>query len=128
MKYLDNFSSYKDIISEFMRSSYNYENSEYEISPLPDNFPSASQIIFAAYGTENSYSGSAVVLFKDKNGSLFIVNAGHCSCAGLEGQWNPSETTVKALRQEWNDNDYEYHHSAYTKQTKEIICTIIDSL
>lgn len=26
------------------------------------------------------------------------MNAGHCSCHGLEGQWEPEETTVVALR------------------------------
>ena len=55
-----------------------------------------SEIIFAIYSCEG-YEGSAFVLFK-KDESLFEVNGGHCSCYGLEGQFEPEETTVEALR------------------------------
>ena len=43
------------------------------------------------------YSGSAFVLFL-KDDQLYEVNGGHCSCYGLEGQWEPEETSVKALK------------------------------
>lgn len=42
------------------------------------------------------YSGSAFVLYK-KGDKLFEVNGGHCSCYGLEGQWEPEETFVDAI-------------------------------
>lgn len=48
------------------------------------------------YYTYESYSGSAMVLY-EKDGKLFEVNGGHCSCHGLEGQWSPEETTLEAL-------------------------------
>lgn len=53
-------------------------------------------ILFASYGYAN-YSGNAFVLF-EKEGKLFEVNGGHCSCYGLEGQFDPEETTLEALR------------------------------
>ncbi len=55
-----------------------------------------TNILFASYGCAN-YSGDAFVLF-EKEGKLFEVNGGHCSCYGLEGQFQPEETTLEALR------------------------------
>jgi len=52
-------------------------------------------ILFASYGDEN-YSGSAFVLF-EKDGQLFEVNGGHCSCYGLEGQWEPEKVVLAEL-------------------------------
>jgi len=55
-----------------------------------------SQVLLAWYGG-GLYEGNAFVLF-EKDGRLYEVNAGHCSCSGLEGQWDPEETSVSALR------------------------------
>lgn len=52
-------------------------------------------ILFASYGCAN-YSGDAFVLI-EKDGKLLEVNAGHCSCFGLEGQFAPEETTPEVL-------------------------------
>lgn len=43
------------------------------------------------------YSGSAVVIFR-RDDKLFEVHGSHCSCMGLEEQWEPEETTIEALR------------------------------
>ncbi len=59
------------------------------------------EILFASY-TGAWIEGFAFVLFK-KDGKLFEVNASHCSCHGLEGQWEPEETMVSALRvRDWS--------------------------
>lgn len=55
-----------------------------------------AEILLASYGTP-SYEGYAFVLFR-RGGKLYEVNGSHCSCYGLEGQWEPEETTVEALR------------------------------
>lgn len=55
-----------------------------------------ANILFASYGYE-CYSGDAFVLL-DMCGNLYEVNGGHCSCYGLEGQWEPEETSLEALR------------------------------
>ncbi len=52
-------------------------------------------MLLASYSYED-YSGSAFVLYR-KDGQLFEVNGGHCSCYGLEGQWEPESTTKQAL-------------------------------
>lgn len=60
-------------------------------------------VLFASY-TYESYEGDAFVLFR-KDGKLFEVNGGHCSCYGLEGQWEPEETTIEAIEHRLK-NDY----------------------
>jgi hypothetical protein len=90
MKYLSNFSSRKDI-----EKSYNCK-----IDPK-------AKILLAWYGY-GDYSGSSFVLY-ELDGKLYEVNGSHCSCHGLEGQWQPEETTVAALRMRqfyWSDDDY----------------------
>jgi hypothetical protein len=53
-------------------------------------------ILFASYGQDN-YSGDAWVLF-EKDEELYEVNASHCSCYGLEGQWSPEKVELKELQ------------------------------
>ena len=53
------------------------------------------EVLLASYSYED-YSGLAFVLFR-KGGELFEVNGSHCSCYGLEDQWEPEPTTVAAL-------------------------------
>ena len=58
-------------------------------------------ILFAWYG-HGSYDGSAFVLF-ERGGELYEVNGGHCSCYGLEDQWQPELTSVEALKHRINE-------------------------
>lgn len=52
--------------------------------------------IHLAYYDTGCYNGSAQVLF-EKLGKLYICDAGHCSCYGLEDQWSPTEVTWESL-------------------------------
>lgn len=52
-------------------------------------------ILFASYGEDN-YTGDAWVLF-EQDGKLYEVNGSHCSCHGLEGQWEPEEVMLEEL-------------------------------
>lgn len=52
-------------------------------------------ILFASYGQEN-YNGQAFVLL-EKAGKLYEINADTSSWYGLEGQFEPEETTLEAL-------------------------------
>ncbi len=54
------------------------------------------KILFATYGLAN-YEGEAWVLFSENN-ELFEVNGGHCSCYGLEGQWEKEPVVLKELK------------------------------
>lgn len=60
------------------------------------NSPEPEEVLFAAYEYAN-YEGDCLVLYKD-GGKLWLVNGGHCSCYGLEGQWSPEETTAEVVR------------------------------
>lgn len=53
------------------------------------------KFIYGYYSYED-YSGEAFVLF-EKGGKLYEVNGSHCSCYGLEGQWQPEETLIAAI-------------------------------
>jgi hypothetical protein len=55
-----------------------------------------AKVLFASYEYED-YSGYALVLYS-QNEKLYEVNGSHCSCYGLEGQWEPEETNVSALK------------------------------
>ena len=79
--YLNKFDNKEDIAKEF----------QFDVSELD-----GCRVIFAAYKYED-YSGSALVLYI-KDGKLFEVNGGHCSCNGLEGQWSPEETSLEAVK------------------------------
>jgi len=65
------------------------------------------RILFACYKT-GGWSGQAFVLFK-KGHKYYEVNGSHCSCYGLEGQWEPEEVVMKELieRAERNTTCYE---------------------
>lgn len=64
------------------------------------------EVLYYSY-IEEDYEGEAFGLFKDGNGELFEVNGSHCSCFGLEDQWELEPTTIEALKKrDW----YKYQH------------------
>lgn len=55
------------------------------------------EIVLASY-TYEDYSGDAFVLFYDRDKqSYFEVHGSHCSCYGLEGQWEPEPCSYASL-------------------------------
>lgn len=54
------------------------------------------EVLIAGYWS-GSWEGSVWMLLR-KDGQLYEVHAGHCSCNGLEGQFGPSATTVEYLK------------------------------
>jgi len=78
--FLENFDNEQDVIDSF----------QIDQNELNDAF-----ILLAWYGY-GDYDGSAFVLF-ERDGKLYEVNGGHCSCYGLEDQWSPEETSASAL-------------------------------
>lgn len=89
-KYFGIFGDRQQIIGEFFKS-YSWE----EPMNVPEDFPTDDEIVFAAYLYED-YSGTAIVVFK-RGDQYYVVHGGHCSCYGLEGQWDPEETSYEAL-------------------------------
>lgn len=74
----------------------NYRNDDDPVSISEKPKFNGANILLASY-SQSSYDGCAFVLFL-RDGKLWEVNGSHCSCYGLEGQWEPEETSVEALR------------------------------
>ena len=80
--YMHDFASNADITREFS---------------IPLTTLDGCEVLLAYYHVGSwGCDSSAFVLYK-KDGALFEVNASHCSCYGLENQWEPEGTTVEAL-------------------------------
>lgn len=62
------------------------------------------EILFASYGGA-IWDGDAIILIQ-RNGKLYTVEGSHCSCRGLEGQWEMIETNKIVLRNRKFDQDY----------------------
>lgn len=74
-------------------------------------------ILFAIYDG-GGYDGDVFVVF-EKGGDLFEVG-GHCSCYGLEGQWEPEKADPEILKERIEaSNENSYYKIIY--QNKDII-------
>jgi hypothetical protein len=84
----------------------NFKNKKSIEEAYECTLPKGIKILLAWYGY-GSYCGSSLVIY-EFDGKLYEVNASHCSCNGLEGQWVPEETTLAALkmRNYGNSDDY----------------------
>lgn len=78
--YIEEFKSNEDIIREY---------------EAPADALDGADVLLAWYGY-GSYCGDSLVIFR-KDGKLYEVDGSHCSCFGLEGQWEPEETSVEAF-------------------------------
>lgn len=104
--FLNIFTSKLDVISEFngvylTDDDYQYLTDLKEFGAREEADRAIERhkndnILFASYGYEN-YSGDAWVLF-ERDGKLYEVNGQHCSCFGLEGQWEPEEVYLPELK------------------------------
>jgi hypothetical protein len=55
-----------------------------------------NEVIFASYGSQ-CYDGDAIVIF-ERQGKYYTSEGGHCSCSGLEGQWEMIETSKEIMK------------------------------
>lgn len=82
--FFDQFDSVEDVLSEFSITQKDLKGCE---------------VVFAYY-TYEDYSGDALVILRDpQDGKFYEVNGGHCSCYGLDGQWEMEETTMDVMLQ-----------------------------
>jgi hypothetical protein len=89
--FLGQLESLIDVMSEF---EPNWTGDDRQIKELKAS-GKYSGIVLAYYDMDG-YEGSAFVLLL-RDGELWEVNGSHCSCYGLENQWNPEPTTREAL-------------------------------
>lgn len=67
---------------------------DFEIGPEElENFI----ILLAAYEYIYYVGDAYVLLFNTQDNQLYEVHGGHCSCYGLEGQWEPEETSSASI-------------------------------
>lgn len=117
--YFGNFSGFDGMAQGF--SAYNYETTKYE---APAGMCAPEQVLFASYGTP-SYSGDAVVLF-ERDGKIFEVRGSHCSCNGLEGQWEPGEVTWVALAlRDFSENGWLAGWNDHTDEAREYLKALV---
>jgi hypothetical protein len=93
--YLHNWEDKEDMINDFEDLGYVKEDN-------PKHIESAKKyekynILFASYGTGN-YEGDAFVLL-EQDGKLYEVNGSHCSCYGLEGQFDLEEIDLISIKE-----------------------------
>lgn len=104
--FLNNWNNLEEMKADFWPS---YDDS-YKLANELDG----ATVLLASYG-KPSYEGYAFVLF-ERDGKIYEVNGSHGSCCGLEGQWEPEETAIEALRHrmdegklgkgEWDENPF----------------------
>jgi len=99
-------------LADWAESKLDGLKSDFEIDDV------GGDVLFAAYTYEN-YSGDAFVLFT-KEGKLFEVNGGHCSCYELEGQWQPEETSKEAVIKRLDGHPYGVMDN-YNKEIRSIL-------
>lgn len=88
-KYFGQFTDRESVARAFFDGEWN------DAFEVPPDFPSEDEMLFASYETPG-YEGYALVLV-EREGQLFEVHGSHCSCYGLEGQWQPEATSWSAL-------------------------------
>jgi hypothetical protein len=109
--YIGAFTCKEDVLQEFSNS---YDHVDEDLKEYND-----INILLASYDCGN-WEGDAFVLF-ERNGQLYEVNGSHCSCYGLEGQWNPEETSVEALRHRIEHGYVSSYHYDYRKELTEVL-------
>lgn len=93
MIYQGDFSSWRDVALEFGGKVYGSESEQKAV--LAAN-PEPEEVLVAAYET-GDYSGTAVVVYRNGE-TYYSVYGSHCSCYGLEDQFEPdTHTTQEAL-------------------------------
>lgn len=113
--YLNDWTSKDDLLRDFEQI---YSNDAVDKLKDANEKYKDVNILFASYAYED-YSGDAFVLF-EQDGKLFEVNGGHCSCYGLEGQWEPEEVILVELENRVL-NGLEYSGSGYKDELKQFL-------
>lgn len=78
-------------------------------------------VVLYGFYDQEMYEGYSRVIYKTKDNKVFEVNGSHCSCYGLEEQWQPEEVDLKELR-------HRAEFGTYFQYDKEEILRIIFEL
>jgi hypothetical protein len=77
-----------------------------------------------------NYEGEAVLILQDKeSGELFEVNGAHCSCFGLEGQFDLEPTNIEALQFRLENNpDYGLEQNEFEHSFRNKLIAVLEEL
>lgn len=75
--YAGNFAKREDVFNEFAKAD-----------------DSDIQILYADYNTPEYEGYASVVYYRKSTGKYYEAYGSHCSCYGLEGQWDKDEEIV----------------------------------
>jgi hypothetical protein len=104
-KYFGEFTDRKDVQESFR--------------VMDEDMPTEDEILVAVY-EYGDYEGAAFVLYM-QDGTLYEVNGSHCSCDGLEYQWEPEATTWEAIEmRSFYKSDNWPEHKAALKVAREL--------
>lgn len=87
-EYHEIFEDWGSLAREFT-FGYNDDSREVDFQPEPT-------YVYAWYAYVE-YSGDAVVIYSDDGVDFFVVEGSHCSCYGLEDQWDPSKHSLEEI-------------------------------
>jgi len=82
----------REVICEWIQEFHNVEHMDEQFKT---NVPRNVNYLICWYGY-GSYCGSSYVLY-EKDGKFYENHASHCSCMGLEDQWEPDEVSLTYL-------------------------------
>ena len=83
----------QEIYNQWQESHYDYDNRQYTYEEIPSNI-----LILYDHYTYEDYSGYGhVICYDTEKDSFFEVFGSHCSCYGLEGQWEPEYCTIEEM-------------------------------
>lgn len=84
--------NYEEMVNDWKGTRWKWSEKD---DPAPEGMPTKDELLFASYGG-SSYDGDAILIW-NRAGKLYEAQGSHCSCFGLEGQFEPEETTLAAL-------------------------------
>lgn len=113
--YLGEWDNFEQMVSDFIEDAW--EDGAVSNAIASDDF-SGIHVLLAYYEVDG-YEGDAFVIYK-KNGKLYEVNGSHCSCYGLERQWEPSEVTYEELIKRMDDGNLGCDYNGHDKFAKEL--------
>ena len=83
----------QEIYNQWQESHFDYDNRQYTYEEIPSNI-----LILYDHYTYEDYSGYGhVICYDTEKDSFFEVFGSHCSCYGLEGQWEPEYCTIEEM-------------------------------
>ena len=100
--YFENFSSWTDVQEQFRM-----------------NEPEPEEVLYAMYDIDG-YEGSADVIYRNGN-KFYWVSGGHCSCYGLEDQWDPEEYSAELFVAAWDKSNWRNIPTSVLDRVKEFL-------